>query len=124
MNIYFPKRPIFSIENKTGENVAYQVKWTEDEDWDTAVPLEPGEDIIEWYTLSYKKIPDNYPKVQFDSIVNDEKETIEQSLNFDIRRFWHKSEPKIGWINTYQYYFELNPETNVLNLVMMESNNE
>ena len=125
VNRYFPKRSIFSLQNNTEENIGYQVKWTEDEDWDDTVDLlEPGEYIIEWYEASPKEIPQNYPKVRFDSIVNDKKETAEQTLKFDVRRLWHKSEPETISDDTCQYHFELIPETTGLRLVVSENSDE
>ncbi len=121
VNTYFPKRPVFIIHNNTKSNMSFQVKWEEDEDWDMVDPLEPDDYTIEWNVASPKEIPQGYPKVRFESIVNDKKETTEQTLKFDTRRFWHKSEPKTSSDSNKQYYFEFNPETSMLNLVDSES---
>ena len=121
---YFPKRPILIIHNNTKSDIGFQFKWTEEDDWDIVEPIAPDSFTIEWYVASPKKIPQDYPKVRFESIVNDKRETIEQTLGFDVRRFWHKSEPKTESASNRHYHFEFNPETEVISLADSESSVE
>ena len=118
--VFPPKRPIFSIQNNTEATVDYQVKWTENEDWEQVDSLEPSEDSTEWYDGSSKEILSGYPKIRFDSIVDGKKETKEHTLETYTRRFGPKTEEKIGREEARQYHFELNSETQMLNLVDSE----
>ncbi|MDE0468137.1 MAG: serine protease [Candidatus Poribacteria bacterium] len=126
---YFPQRPIFSIQNETHVPMEYQVKWEENDDWDTADPLEPGEDSIEWYDTSPKKIPQAYPKVRFDSIVDDKQETQEYTVEIRVLRFSPKTEKKINRKeisreDARQYHFVHDSGTQALKLVDSEIKNE
>ena len=118
--VFPPKRPIFSIQNNTEATVDYQVKWTENEDWEQVDSLEPSEDSTEWYDGSSKEIPSGYPQIRFDSIVDGKKETKKHTLEIYTRRFGPKTEEKIGREGARQYHFELNSETQMLNLVDSE----
>ena len=115
----FPERHMFSIQNNTEATVDYQVKLIEDEPWKPH-SLKPNKELTRYYTGSLKKVPQGYPKVRFDFIVNDTTETKEHTLETYTRRFGPKAARKISRGDAREYHFELDSETKILALVDSE----
>ncbi|MCG9129298.1 trypsin-like peptidase domain-containing protein [Candidatus Poribacteria bacterium] len=65
-------RHVFSITNNTTFTVSYNVKWSEEDDWDQT-SVKRNHIMTHWY--SGKNVPTGYPKIQFDYIANDKKVT-------------------------------------------------
>lgn len=108
-------RHVFSIQNNTGLIVPYYTKWKENDAWQKTV-IKSGKAWNHWYTGSLEDIPDGYPKIRFDYIVDDKQFT-----------------PKINKLNTYlrylgegvkpdrerdarEYHFGYNSRTQILDL--------
>ncbi|MDE0399058.1 MAG: serine protease [Candidatus Poribacteria bacterium] len=122
--VVFPKRHIFSLQNNTGTTVNYQTKWTEKRDWKPN-SLEPGKSRNHWWTGSLKKVPQDYPKAQFETTVGDKKETKEYTLETYSWRLGPRGIKKISREeHAREYHFELDSETKALNLVDSENNEE
>ena len=110
---------VYSIQNNTEATVEYQVKWKEKDDWETD-SLETGESATAMY--QDKSIEEGYPKVRFETTINDQQETQEQVLGTYVRRFWR--EGAIGRKHARQYHFERDSETDALKLVDSEQDDE
>ena len=67
-------RQIFSIQNKTGFTLHYQIKWTEENEWKNTV-VKQGNTMTHWYTGSSENIPNDYPKIRFDYDASDSEFT-------------------------------------------------
>ena len=114
---YFPRYRIYSIQNNTEATVEYQVQWIESKEWETD-SLEVDE---EWTGWSLESSKEGYPKVRFNSIINDKKETQEQVLGIYTRRFRRKDEERINREHARKYHFEQDTETKALKLVDSEA---
>ena len=67
------ERHIFSIKNDTAiAKLPFYVKWTANEDWKLS-HIKQGKTRNYWYIGS--AVPQGYPKVKFDEIINDGKFT-------------------------------------------------
>ncbi len=108
-NSIFPERHVFSILNDTGTSINYKVKWTPDKDYDI-YSLDPSNELLHIYPRSPKRVPEDYPKIQFDTTVDDRKETNEQRLETYTWRFNREEYAR-------NYHFEIDSETKALNLV-------
>lgn len=122
--VIFPERHIFSIQNNTEITVDYHTKWTKKGDWKLN-SLAPGKSRNHWWTGSLKKVPQDHPKARFDSTADDKNETTEYSLETYTWRLGPKGIKKISREKyAREYHFELNPETEMLELVDSEENGE
>ena len=118
--VVFPNRHIFSLQNSTEAAVNYHIKWTEKDNWNPKT-LEPGKSRNHWWTGFFKKTP----QIRFDQIVDDKKETKAYSLETYTWRLGPKGIKKISREkHAREYHFELNPETEMLDLVDSEENDE
>lgn len=115
-NSIFPERHVFSILNDTEDSIYYKVKWTPDKDYDIH-SLDPSEELLHTYPGSPKKVSQDYPKIQFDTTVDDRKETNERSLETYTWRFNREEYAR-------NYHFEIDTETKTLNLVDSEKDDE
>ena len=74
-----PKQ-VFKIRNHTGVTVPYQIKWSENDAWESQ-SLETG--YIATYTSSGQNIPSGYPKIRFDHIAGDGQRVTYRSYNLE-----------------------------------------
>ena len=117
VDIFFPKRHIFSLQNNTEAAVNYHVKWTKKDDWKPN-SLEPGKSWNHWWTGLFKK----KPQIRFDQTVNEEKRTKEWNLETKARRFFGQNvSTKISRDHARNYHFDYDPETNELTLYRSEN---
>lgn len=110
-NFFFPERHVFSILNDTEDSISYKVKWIPDKDYDIH-SLDPNEELLHIYPVpgSPKNVPQDYPKIQFDTTVEDNKETNVSNLETYTWRFNRKEYAR-------NYHFKIESETKALNLV-------
>ncbi len=121
---FFAERYIFSILNNTEGSIDYEVKWIPNKDWNT-YSLDPGKELPHSHSGSLKKVPQDYPKVRFNTKVDDKKETKEQTLETYTCRLGPKGIKKISREkHAREYHFEIDSETKMLNLVDSETDNE
>ena len=120
----FPERHIFSIQNSTEAAIDYQIKWTGSKDW-SQFSLEPDKMLNHWWTGSLKMVPEDYPKVQFNTTVDEEEKTTEQTLETYTWRLSRIGIKKIAREkHAREYHFEIDSETKVFNLVDSEKDDE
>ena len=120
----FPERHIFSIQNSTETGIDYQIQWTESKDW-LQFSLEPDKLLNHWWTGSLKTVPEDYPKIRFNTTTDEKEETTEQILETYTRRLSRIGIKKVSRKkHAREYHFEIDTETNVLNLVDSEKDDE
>ena len=120
----FPERHIFSIQNNTETTVNYKTKWTKKGDWKLN-SLEPSKSRNHWWTGSLKKVPQDHPKAQFDSTVDDKTETKTHPLETYTWRLGPRRIKKISREkHAREYHFEIDTETKRLKLVDSETDDE
>ena len=103
----YPKR-VFKIRNNTGGTVPYQIKWSNNSDWDPE-SLETGFIFTHW--SGGQNIPSGYPKIRFDHIAGDGQVTYRTyALETALFREVNNDHAPI-------YYFQYNRWTRRLTLV-------
>lgn len=147
IEILFPKKHIFSLQNNTEATMNYHVKWTKKGDW-KPISLEPGQTANHWWPPGQTANPSwtgffkKKPQIRFVQIVNDkdliinnewrianDKKNTEDEvpktgietqveLKTKARRFRQNSSTKISREDTRKYHFGYDSETNEIVLMI------
>lgn len=106
-------RHVFSISNNTTFTVYYFTKWSAGSDWKRTT-VKPGYIMTHWNPV--KTVPDGYPKIRFDYIANDGKETFRPyNLKTYVRHLGSGVKPD-HIKDAREYHFGYNSRTEILDL--------
>ena len=104
----------FRIRNNAGFTLPYLVKWSDDLDWSQHF-LDSGRGLYHWGTEDV--IPSEYPKIAFDSIVNDGQVTWQiYSLDTFLRYFGDNYDNNVTADDANKYVFEYDWRSSTLDI--------
>lgn len=107
-------RHTFEIKNRAGFTVPYQIKWSANDAWQQ-YSLQSNRRRFHWW--SGDNVHWGYPKIRFDSIVNDGQFTpLVYQLSTFLRYFAHNHRDNLTSSDAETYVFEFNFWTNKLDL--------
>lgn len=107
-------RLIFSVKNNAPFKMHYQIRWTEDSEWESA-SLKPDQWATHWGDYSSKS--KEYPKIRFDSSTNDGVSIEVEILETYVRRFGADIKDRISRKqDAREYHFGYNRKSRIITL--------
>lgn len=106
----------FSIRNPAPFTVHYQIKWSNNHDWETQSIDSDSDPYYHWWTR--EEVPVGYPLIRFDSVVDDNRFT-ERVIKLDtyLRYFGLNYRNNLIAADAFRYRFNYNRQERSLNLL-------
>ena len=104
----------FRIKNDDTISIDYHIKWSASDDW-KLYSVRPNSSRTHWLNVS--TVPQNYPKIAFDTNRRDQQTTYQfYELDTFLRYFGDNYGDRVSTFDVYEYVFDYNASTQKIEL--------